>query len=214
MRALDLHRQGWMLRDIATALGAIEIAVSRWLAAARRGGHEALASHADRRGVLPSRPSSRCDWSRASCGTAPSRWHAGPPNLQPGREARRANPVALNCSRTLDEFLRAHPVKSSRPRRAVDPTGSTASLLRLPRLREEKSFSVQTNNRNMILSCQFKVGASSLYVFMEWPRWLYKDLHESRKDDFWAFTRAFGRDSKAAHIVISLLKGSERRPDT
>ena len=45
MRALELHQQGWKQRDIAAALGASEGAVSQWLAAARRGGPEALCSH-------------------------------------------------------------------------------------------------------------------------------------------------------------------------
>jgi transposase len=45
MRALDLARQGWKQRDIAVALDASEGAVSRWLAAARRSGPEALRSH-------------------------------------------------------------------------------------------------------------------------------------------------------------------------
>src|SRR5918999_1595971 len=45
MRALDLARQGWKQRDIAVALDASKGAVSRWLAAARRGGLEALRSH-------------------------------------------------------------------------------------------------------------------------------------------------------------------------
>jgi transposase len=45
LRALDLARQGWKQRDIAVALDASEGAVSRWLAAARHGGPEALRSH-------------------------------------------------------------------------------------------------------------------------------------------------------------------------
>ncbi|HET7524015.1 MAG TPA: IS630 family transposase [Acidimicrobiales bacterium] len=45
MRALDLARQGWKQREIALALDASEGAVSRWLAAARRGGPDALRSH-------------------------------------------------------------------------------------------------------------------------------------------------------------------------
>ena len=53
MRALELHQQGWIQRDIAAALGATESAVSQWLASARRGGPEALVSHTDRRGVAP-----------------------------------------------------------------------------------------------------------------------------------------------------------------
>src|SRR5437763_15405611 len=53
MRALELHQQGWTQRGIAAALGATESAVSRWLAAARLGGREALTSHTDRRGVAP-----------------------------------------------------------------------------------------------------------------------------------------------------------------
>ena len=53
LRALELHQQGWTQRGIAAALGATEGTVSRWLAAARRGGREALASHLDRRGVAP-----------------------------------------------------------------------------------------------------------------------------------------------------------------
>jgi transposase len=53
MRALELHQEGWSQRLIAAALGATESAVSRWLAAARSGGREALASHTDRRGVAP-----------------------------------------------------------------------------------------------------------------------------------------------------------------
>jgi transposase len=53
MRALELHQQGWMQRDIAAALGATASAVSQWLASARGGGRQALASHLDRRGVPP-----------------------------------------------------------------------------------------------------------------------------------------------------------------
>jgi transposase len=53
MRALELHQEGWSQRLIAAALGATESAVSRWLAAARSGGREALASRTDRRGVAP-----------------------------------------------------------------------------------------------------------------------------------------------------------------
>jgi transposase len=53
MRALELPQQGWIQRDIAAALGATESAVSQWLASARRGGPEALASHTNRRGVAP-----------------------------------------------------------------------------------------------------------------------------------------------------------------
>lgn len=53
MRALELHQLGWIQRDIAAALGATESAVSQWLASARRGGPDALASHTDRRGVDP-----------------------------------------------------------------------------------------------------------------------------------------------------------------
>jgi transposase len=45
MRALDLAQRGWTQRDIAVALDASEGAVSRWLAAARRSGPEALRSH-------------------------------------------------------------------------------------------------------------------------------------------------------------------------
>lgn len=53
MRALELHQEGWTQRGIAAALKATESAVSRWLAAARPGGREALFSHTDRRGVAP-----------------------------------------------------------------------------------------------------------------------------------------------------------------
>src|SRR5512138_982919 len=45
MRAWDLAQRGWMQRDIAVALNASKGAVSRWLAAARRGGPEAFRSH-------------------------------------------------------------------------------------------------------------------------------------------------------------------------
>jgi transposase len=53
MRALELHQQGRSQRLIANALGATESAVSRWMAAARSGGREALVSHTDRRGAAP-----------------------------------------------------------------------------------------------------------------------------------------------------------------
>src|SRR5579871_5065243 len=42
MRALDLKQQGWRQRDIASALGASEVSVSRWLARARASGRDAL----------------------------------------------------------------------------------------------------------------------------------------------------------------------------
>jgi transposase len=45
MRALSLRQQGWSQRAIASALGVSEQAVSQWIAAARRGGSEALRSH-------------------------------------------------------------------------------------------------------------------------------------------------------------------------
>jgi transposase len=53
MRALELHQQGWIQRDIAAALGATESAVSQWLASARHGGREVLFAHTDRRGADP-----------------------------------------------------------------------------------------------------------------------------------------------------------------
>src|SRR3954464_6828435 len=53
VRGLEIHQGGWTQRDIAAPLGAPESAVSRWLAAARLGGREALISHTDRRGVAP-----------------------------------------------------------------------------------------------------------------------------------------------------------------
>ena len=45
MRALVLKQDGWPQRAIAEALGVSEPAVSQWLAAARRGGVDALRSH-------------------------------------------------------------------------------------------------------------------------------------------------------------------------
>jgi transposase len=42
LRALQLKEQGWYQRDIAGALGASEVSVSRWLCRAREGGPEAL----------------------------------------------------------------------------------------------------------------------------------------------------------------------------
>jgi transposase len=45
MRALDLARQGYKPSEIGVALGASKGAVSHWLAAARRGGPDALRSH-------------------------------------------------------------------------------------------------------------------------------------------------------------------------
>lgn len=42
MRALDLKQQGWRQRLIASALGASEVSVSRWLARGRLGGRAAL----------------------------------------------------------------------------------------------------------------------------------------------------------------------------
>jgi transposase len=44
LRALQLKEQGWYQRDIATALGVSEDAVSRWLIRAREGGPKALLS--------------------------------------------------------------------------------------------------------------------------------------------------------------------------
>jgi transposase len=44
LRAVALKRQGWVPRDIAAALGATEVSVSRWLARARAGGPAALRS--------------------------------------------------------------------------------------------------------------------------------------------------------------------------
>jgi transposase len=45
MQALDLQQQGWKQCDIAIALGVSKGAVSRWLAAERADGHDALRAH-------------------------------------------------------------------------------------------------------------------------------------------------------------------------
>src|SRR6266404_4463575 len=45
MRALNLKYEGWSQRVIAEALGVSKPAVSQWLAAAERGGLDALRSH-------------------------------------------------------------------------------------------------------------------------------------------------------------------------
>jgi transposase len=44
LRVLQLKQQGWRQRDIAEALGASEVSVSRWLHRAREGGPDALRS--------------------------------------------------------------------------------------------------------------------------------------------------------------------------
>jgi transposase len=53
MRALELKQLGWTQRDIATALGTSEAAVSQWMAAARSGGPDALVTRTSRRGSTP-----------------------------------------------------------------------------------------------------------------------------------------------------------------
>jgi transposase len=63
LQTVALRRQGWVQRDIAAALGAAEVSVSRWLARARRGGLPALLARpapgpppklsADQRGRIP-----------------------------------------------------------------------------------------------------------------------------------------------------------------
>ena len=53
MRALELAQLGWKQRDIAIALGVTEGAVSQWLAAAGRGGPDALLSHLSHCGIRP-----------------------------------------------------------------------------------------------------------------------------------------------------------------
>jgi transposase len=53
MRALELEQLGWKQRDIAVALGVTEGAVSQWLAAARRGGRDAVLSHLSHCGMTP-----------------------------------------------------------------------------------------------------------------------------------------------------------------
>jgi transposase len=53
MRALELKQLGWKQRDIAAALGVTEGAVSQWLAAARRGGRDAVLSHLSHCGMTP-----------------------------------------------------------------------------------------------------------------------------------------------------------------
>jgi transposase len=52
-RALELKQQGWKQRTIAAALGVTEGAVSQWLAAARRGGPDALSARTHLRGSSP-----------------------------------------------------------------------------------------------------------------------------------------------------------------
>jgi transposase len=53
MRAWELKQLGWKQRDIAATLGVTEGAVSQWLAAAQRGGPEALRSHLSHCGMTP-----------------------------------------------------------------------------------------------------------------------------------------------------------------
>jgi transposase len=53
-RAWDLKEQGWRQKDIATALGVSEGAVSQWLKRGRAGGVEALKAHPPK-GVTPRR---------------------------------------------------------------------------------------------------------------------------------------------------------------
>ena len=53
MRALELKHLGWKQRDIAAAFGVTDGAVSQWLAAARRGGPDAVLSHLSHCGRTP-----------------------------------------------------------------------------------------------------------------------------------------------------------------
>jgi len=60
MQAWRLKQRGWKQRDIATALGASEGAVSQWLAAARAVGPEALRSHPPPGHPTKITPAQRC----------------------------------------------------------------------------------------------------------------------------------------------------------
>src|SRR4051794_33457173 len=53
IRAPELKQLGWKQRDIATALGVTEGAVSQWFAAVRRGGRDAVLSHVSACGMRP-----------------------------------------------------------------------------------------------------------------------------------------------------------------
>jgi transposase len=56
LRALELQRQGWPQQHIAEALGVAKSSVSKWLAAARHGGQQALRAR-----PAPGRPPSLSD---------------------------------------------------------------------------------------------------------------------------------------------------------
>ncbi|MBV8267083.1 MAG: helix-turn-helix domain-containing protein [Planctomycetaceae bacterium] len=127
MRVRELHRQGWMQCDIAAALGATESAVSQWLASARRGGRQALASHIHRRGVPPKLNPEQLrllpDFLWHGAEAYGFRGTSGPVTGSPGSSAKSStSPPArarcLGCSSTWDGPRRSRsPAPSSGTRR-------------------------------------------------------------------------------------------------
>jgi transposase len=84
MQAWHLKQLGWKQRDIATALGVSEGAVSRWLAVAARQGPDALQSH-----PIPGHPSK----------LTPDQWRRLPDCLWHGAEAYGFRGAVWTCAR-------------------------------------------------------------------------------------------------------------------
>lgn len=109
MRALELHQQGWIQREIAAALGATESSISQWLASARRG--------VRRRSPPSSRPTDcRCSpHSATSC---------GPPGVGTCPEADRGSSAKSRRCADRERVRRRSSISGIRGGEAPDATAS------------------------------------------------------------------------------------------
>jgi len=70
------------------------------------------------------------------------------------------------------------------------------------RLTKHEQFMVECRNDELFLSCSFATRYSNPYMILGWSKRLFRDLNESRQNEYWDMVGRCAKQCKAAHVVI------------
>jgi hypothetical protein len=82
------------------------------------------------------------------------------------------------------------------------PLGPTAMSELKRRLTDQEQLMIECRNSELFFSCSFATRYANPYMMFGWSKRLFRELPQSRQDEYWEMLRQCAKQGRAAHIVI------------
>lgn len=82
------------------------------------------------------------------------------------------------------------------------PLGPTTMSELKRRLTDQEQLMIECRNSELFFSCSFATRYANPYMMFGWSKRLFRELPQSRQDEYWKMLRQCAKQGRAAHIVI------------